>query len=142
MTVRLATLNDVPRLLALAEREHALSLFKADRFDADVAERNLRHAIAGMLTKVFVSEAGFIAGILQPRLFNKFFTAYELAWYAQDGSGMQLLEAFVEWAGKMRAVDVIVSNYAGIKSAESFTRVMRRKGFALLGTTYSKKLEA
>jgi hypothetical protein len=79
--------------------------------------------------------------MLQPMLFNKYFTAYELCWFSLDGSGIALLNAFCEWARKMRAVEVVLSNYANIKSDATFTRVMQRKGFQVLGTTYCKSLE-
>ena len=143
MTVRPATAADVPRLVQLAQLEHARSRFKTQRFVSEVAERNFEQAIAGMLTRVFISEErlGFIGGVLQPTLFNKFFTAYELCWYAEDGSGLTLLKAFCEWAKKMRAVEVIVSNYAGIKEPEKFTRVLKRAGFDPIGSSYCMKLE-
>jgi hypothetical protein len=143
MDVRIATAQDVPALVALARIEHARSRFKDRPFDAAVATRNFEQAIAGMLTRVFISEErlGFIAGVLQPALFNRYFTAYELCWYAEDGSGIALLNAFCEWARKMRAVEVIVSNYAGIKEPEKFTRVMKRARFDPIGSSYCMKLE-
>lgn len=143
MDIRIATAEDVPALVALSRLEHGQSRFRDRPFDAAVAARNFEQAIAGMLTKVFISQGqgGFIGGALQPALFNKFFTAYELCWYAQDGSGLALLDAFCEWARKMRAIELVLSNYAGIKADVTFTRVMRRKGFHVLGTTYCKNLE-
>jgi hypothetical protein len=78
--------------------------------------------------------------VLQPTLFNRYFIAYELCWYAEDGQGMSLLRAFCDWAKKMRATDVVLSNYAGIKDAEKFSRVMRRAGFDPLGASYIKPL--
>ena len=142
MTIRPATLADVPRLLHLAMLEHARSQFKGEKFEAAVAQSHLEHAIAGMLSRVLVSDAGlgYIAGILQPRIFNRAWVAYELAWYAEDGSGMALLNAFCDWARKMRAVSVVVSNYAGINEPAKFTRVMKRGGFDLLGSSYCKSL--
>jgi hypothetical protein len=41
----------------------------------------------------------------------------------------------------MRASSLVVHNYAGIKSPKTFNRVMSRKGFNVLGTTYTLKLE-
>lgn len=142
MTCRPATLEDVPRLLQLAQREHALSRFAGKPFDPLVATRNLEQAIAGMLTCVLISDSGrgFIAGVLQSSLFNRFFIAYELAWYAEDGSGMALLGAFAEWARNMLALDLVVSNYAGIKDDARFARVMQRAGFQALGASYIKSL--
>lgn len=80
MTIRPATLADVPRLLHLAMLEHARSQFKGEKFEAAVAQSHLEHAIAGMLSRVLASDAGlgYIAGILQPRMFNRAWVAYEL----------------------------------------------------------------
>ena len=143
MTVRCATTDDIPRLMELARAEHMDSRFKHEQFDSVVSARNFESAIRGMLTCVFISEkqGGFIAGMVQPCLHNKFMRAYELCWYAQDGSGLQLLDALTKWAKKMRALEVVVSNYAGMVPADKFTAVMKRKGFPILGTSYSKNLE-
>lgn len=142
MNVRPATVADVPRLTQLAQLEHAQSRFRDRPFDRAYAAHNFAQCINGLASRVFVSETelGFIAGIAQPKLFCKFHTAYELAWYAEDGSGFMLLTAFTDWAKKMRCLDLVVSNYAGIKDSEQFTRVMRRAGFELLGSSYTKSL--
>jgi hypothetical protein len=140
MTVRPAILSDVPRLVALAQIEHAASRFKDRSFNKFAATANMEQAVSGLLTRVFISDGGFIAGMVQPSLFNRYFTAYELCWYAEDGSGMKLLKAFADWAKKMRAVDLVVSNYAGMKDESKFTRVMHRAGFEPLGTSYTKPL--
>lgn len=138
--IRVAIPSDVDRLLELAQIEHAASRFKDKPFDRLVSTINLEQAISGMLSRVFISPGGFIAGMLQPYLFNRYFIAYELCWFAQDGSGMRLLKAFAEWARKMRAVELVVSNYAAIKDESQFTRVMQRAGFSALGTSYTKPL--
>jgi hypothetical protein len=141
--VRRATAADVSRLVQLAQLEHARSRFKHLKFDRLVATRSMEQTVSGMFTQVFISDTGlgFIAGMVQPYLFNRFFCAYELCWYAEDGSGMELLAAFTEWARRMRAIELVVSNYAGIKEAEKFGRVMRRQGFDRLGDTWTKRLE-
>lgn len=138
--IRAATLSDVPKLVQLAQVEHAASRFRERRFDKQVATANMEQAVTGMLSRVFISPMGFIAGILQPCLFNRYFTAYELCWYAEDGAGMRLLNAFCEWAKSMRATEVVLSNYAGIKDAGRFGRVMKRSGFNALGSSYTKPL--
>jgi hypothetical protein len=143
MTCRVATLADVPRLVQLGQLEHARSRFKDHPFDKLHATANMERAVAGMLTRVFISDSGlgFVGGMVQPNLFNRFFTAYELCWYAEDGSGIELLRAFEHWARGMRAVELVISNYGGISEPQKFGRVMQRAGFAHLGSSYVKKLE-
>jgi hypothetical protein len=140
MTVRVATLSDVDRLLELARQEHAASRFAHQKFDPLAARTNLEAAVAGMLTRVFISEGGFIAGMVQPCLFNRYFTGYELCWFARDGSGLKLLDALRGWCKQMRATDLVVHNYAGIAEPGRFERVMQRAGFAVLGTSFIQSL--
>lgn len=142
MMVRRATRDDVASLTRLAQLEHARSQFKNERFDSVVAARNFELCATGTLSAVFISGSGlgFIAGCVQPGLYNGRMTAHELAWYAEDGSGFALLDAFTQWANLMRATRVVVANFAGIKDAPKFTRVLGRKGFSCLGPTFSKPL--
>ena len=144
--IRRATMDDIPALIALARMEHAISRFSDQPFDLSVVEQRLLAAIHGLATVVFVSENdssidGLIVGMVQPNLFNRYTTAYELMWFSSGGEGMKLLGALTDWANRMRATSLVVHNYAGAKSSEAFTRVMTRKGFDVLGMTYSLELE-
>jgi hypothetical protein len=143
MECRRATVADVPRLVQLAQLEHARSRFSGRRFDRDHTSRAFEHAVGGLATLVLISASGlgFIGGMVQPNLFNRYLTAYELAWYAEDGSGIALLEGLTTWARKMRAVELVVSNFAHIKDPQRFARVMARRGFDDLGMTFIKNLE-
>lgn len=140
VTVRRAIVDDLPALVEMARAEHASSRMAHLPFDAFKVQHSFGEFITGMTTAVFISTGGFIMGMVQPLLFNRFWNAYEMAWFANDGSGMALLKAFAKWAKDMRAVDLIVHNYAGIVSADKFTRVMQRMGFDALGGAYSKQL--
>lgn len=143
MDCRRATAADVPRLVQLAQLEHARSRFSGRRFDREYTAQAFEHAIGGLATLVLISATGlgFIGGMVQPNLFNRYLTAYELAWYAEDGSGIALLDGLTTWARRMRAVDLVVSNFADIKDPQRFARVMNRRGFAELGMTFTKNLE-
>jgi len=141
MIIRRATREDVPALCALAHREHAHSRFSHQPFDEAKVEASFMGAVHGLAAAVFVSESdgqlgGLIVGITQPNLFNRYHTAYELLWYAEDGSGFKLLQALKDWSQKMRALELVVHNYAGIISPERFNKAMSRKGFGHLGTSY------
>ncbi len=138
--VRVATVNDIPRLCMLAQVEQGRSRFKDVPFDGERAYQVFQGLITGLQSRVFISECGFIGGHVQMNLNNRFFTAYELAWYAEDGSGMELLRAFTDWARKLRAIHLVISNYAGIKEPAKFARVMKREGLEMLGSSYIKKL--
>lgn len=133
-------MSDVPSLMAMAVAEHAISRFAKIPFDRVRAEQTFRAFIDGMATVVFIADKGFIMGMIQPLAFSKLWNAYELAWYSADGTGMELLKAFTKWAKDMRAVDVVIHNYAGVVPSEKYARVMARKGFGYIGSTYTKQL--
>lgn len=141
MTVRRASQADIPALVRMASVEHSRSRFAAQPFDQNRVAISFDNVARGLTSAVFISERGFIAGMVQPNLMNRFSTAYELAWYAEDGKGLQLLRTFIAWARSMRAVEVIAHNYAGIADPARFTRAMKRAGFAELGTSYALTLE-
>jgi len=141
MIIRRATVDDLDKLVNLARLEHAASRMSKYPFDEARVRQSFTGAIGGMGSAVFVSETdgqvtGLIAGMVQVNLFNKFLTAYELLWFSVDGSGMHLLAALKDWANKMRCIEFVVHNYAGIKCPASFNKVMARKGFDQLGTSF------
>ena len=144
--IRRATRDDLPGLVALAQREHAASQFAHQPIDLEHVQASFLGVIHGLAGAVFVSEQGselrgLIAGIVQPGLFNRRQTAYELLWFAEDGSGLRLLAALRDWACRMRAVQLVVHDYAGIADPTRFTKVMARRGFGVMGTAYVSALE-
>ncbi len=146
MIIRHATVDDLDGLVNLARLEHAASRMSKYPFDEARVRQSFTGAIGGMGSAVFVSETdgqvtGLIAGMVQVNLFNKFLTAYELMWFSLDGSGMKLLATLKDWANKMRCIEFVVHNYAGIKSHDTFNKVMQRKGFDTLGVSYVAALE-
>ena len=140
MTARRATVDDLRHLLEMAQVEHAGSRFAHIPFDYVHAEKSFRHFIDGLSSVVFVSDGGFIGGMVQPMVFSRLWNAYELAWFAQDGSGMELLNAFTKWAHQMRAINVVVHGYSGMVPPARMDRVMARRGFENQGSSYSKQL--
>ena len=142
VTIRRAIASDIGHLMVMARKEHERSRFSHIPFDDVKSEQSFKSAIDGLATAVFVSPSGFIAGMVQPMLFCKFWNAYELAWFSEDGTGLELLKAFTQWAKDMRAIDLIVHNYAGMVPSSRFNKVMKRKGFDTLGAAYMKTLGA
>jgi hypothetical protein len=145
--IRRATREDLPALVALALREHAASQMANQPIDLEHVQNSFLGVIHSLSGAVFVSEQGgtvrgLIAGIVQPGLFNRRQTAYELLWYAEDGSGLRLLAALKDWASRMRAVQLVVHDYAGIADPARFNKVMARRGFGVMGTAYVSALES
>jgi hypothetical protein len=144
--IRRATRDDLPALVALALREHAASQFAHQPIEMAQVQASFLGVIHGLSGAVFVSEQGgelrgLIAGMVQPGLFNRRQTAFELLWYAEDGTGLRLLAALRDWACRMRAVQLVVHDYAGIADPARFNKVMARRGFGVMGTAYVSALE-
>ena len=144
--IRRATAEDVPQLLDLAREEHAASRLAGTPFDVRHAATNFAQVVNGLASAVFVSENegalhGLFAGLVQMNLHNRYTTAYELMWFATDGSGMKLLAAFKDWAGRMRATSLVVHGFSGMVDEARMTRAMGRKGLMPMGMTYQMKLE-
>lgn len=140
MTARRATLEDIDRLVEMARHEHGISRFHMTPFEERKVRQSFASFIDGMTTVVFITEGGYIMGCVQPMLFSRLWNAYEMAWFAADGSGMQLLRALSKWAKDMRAVELFVHNFAGVIAVEKFNTVMGRFGFSSMGSTYAKQL--
>ncbi|RMC37490.1 hypothetical protein [Paracoccus alkanivorans] len=62
---------------------------------------------------VWVSGGGFIAGHIHPTIINPAPVAFEMGWYASDGSGLRLLRVFEKWAAERGATAVQLSTGAG-----------------------------
>jgi len=54
--------------------------------------------IAGRMSCVFVTRAGFIAGSVQPTIISPELVAIEHGWWSADGQGVRLLRAYERWA--------------------------------------------
>lgn len=130
--VRYATIEDIPTIVELAEKEHHLSLWSDTEFDAEATAETARHFITEFGHTLLVSEGGYFAGLLQPVGFNRRLMAIEFAWFAKDGQGLALLHRFHEWAVQMGAIAVVAHDYA---HAGHLSQVLaKRYGYGPLGT--------
>lgn len=134
-----ATEVDIPDLVNMAREFHSHSLWRDTPFDEEQVTR-----MADVLVRiggVFVnSSGGFIAGTITPLHFSPSVgIATELAWWAPNGGGRELREAFEDWARERGARMIQFSALAD----ENFDEVhdnMTRSGFALAELQYVKAL--
>jgi hypothetical protein len=137
--VRYACEADMPKLLELCRQEHQLSQWKDLAFDARAAEGTIRSFLMMVGRTLLVTEGGYLAGLVQPMGFTQHRVALEYAWYAADGSGMALLQAFEQWAQRMGAVAVVAHNYTG--DARLADVLARRRHYSMVGEALTKRLE-
>jgi hypothetical protein len=136
--VRYASEADIPLLLRLCRAEHAKSQWADVAFDPKAAEGTIRSFLMLVGRTVFVTDGGYIAGLVQPMGFTNRRVAFEYAWYAEDGSGLDLLRQFERWADYMGAFEVIAHNYL---NDPRLAKVACRRGYRLMGQAMSKRLE-
>lgn len=112
MGVTLATQDDVERIVDMVE---ALVTSINGPLDVDRARtrENVLLLIANPNAVIFVTDGGFIAGIIQPTIISPRPVAQELGWYAADKSGVRLLRAFEAW-GKSKNSTLVKASTGGM----------------------------
>lgn len=133
--VRYATDRDVERIVALAQQEHQRSQWSgAVAFCSQHCERVVAGFIGEPGRVALVCDGGYLLGLTQHLGFSPQLAALEYAWYAADGRGLALLQAFDRWARGMGAEVIVVHDYAGGEQAGRMAGVLaRRYGFSMLG---------
>ncbi len=99
--IRRADAADLPRIIELGRKNH--EAVNASPYDPDAARAFVAHVIeAGA---VFLSDGGMIGGLVSPFWAAPLdLQAWEMFWFAEDGSGLALLAAFRDWAHAQGAV--------------------------------------
>lgn len=148
MPIRFATLNDMPALLALGERMHALTRFKAHPFERDKLAQTFEALInQGQGKYAFLVAAnaqgqvvGGLLGVMEQHIFSPGWCAsvmhYDVLPEARGGGyAVRLLKAFEQWARNRKAIEINL----GINSGGDFERVGRfaaRMGYSKIGENY------
>lgn len=134
--IRTATAGDIPEVTRLAAEFHAYSPYRDYPFDPDAFSAFAGRLIEGGI--IFLSDDGFIAGLLNPLFFNpSVVMGAELMWFARK-EGRALREAFEAWAREQGAVGVQFSGLAD-DQAEAIRRNYERAGYQPVETAYLKR---
>lgn len=137
--VRLASGSDIPLMVKLAAREHAVSEFSTIPFDAEFCRQTMLTFVGSMGRIALVSPGGYLLGLVQAAGFSGARIAMEYAWFADDGHGLGLLAAFEKWANEMGAYAVIAHDYTG---KQHLAKVLgRRRKYKPMGFGMIKHLE-
>lgn len=138
--IRYASASDIPRIVEFAAIEHALSPWADIAFDPQHTAETVEGFVVGMGRTAMISAGGYLLGLMQPLGFSKQMAAMEYALFANDGSGMQLLHTFEDWARRMGAVTVVTHDYTG--GDDRLARVLERRcGYTRIGAALSRRLE-
>lgn len=137
--IRLATPEDIPHLVDLGARHHALAGAGAGYDRASAADLAAR-VIAAPEGFCAVSEGGSIGGALSPQMFNAgHLIATELWWNAFDGEGAALRDAFEAWARENGARETQIAALEAYRPA-AVGRALRGRGYSPFQTLYVKEI--
>lgn len=108
MAIRPATAGDVLRIVDMVE---ALRLAVGGPIPVD--RPHTAQTVAGLLASpygaVWVSDGGFIAGVLTQTIISPVPICQELGWFATDGTGLRLLRRLETWAQERGAALIQLS---------------------------------
>jgi GNAT superfamily N-acetyltransferase len=135
--MRRAEASDLDRVVTLAANFHAYGVWK----DVPLDRGAFTAFVANLIENgaVFLTDTGVIAGLISPFYFQPAFKlGVELFWWAPDGGGRELREAFEGWAREQGATAVQFSAM-GDENAERVARLYRRAGFEPAETAFVKR---
>ena len=128
--IRVAELSDIPNIMRL------INTFNAEYFGIPLNYQKTLDTVFWIIEDGigFVSECGFIGGVIVVDLIRDWTVLQEMGWYSTDRSGIKLLDAFVR-AGLDRTVDEV--RVCTLETSSPIAgRILQRKGFAPLETSY------
>lgn len=152
MSIRFATLEDVPALVEGGSRMHALTRFRSQPYNAQkVAQAFVDLITRGQGKYAFVVATGAkgqivgaLIGVMEQQIFSDGFTASVmhidvLPEARMGGYGVRLLKAFEQWAINRRAVEI----YFGVNSdseVEMLERFALKMGYRKVGGNFARKV--
>lgn len=145
---RLATINDITRIMDLGEKAIEASLVKTP-LDRLTARRYLAQAINDKTHVVYVAEkdgvvVGFIIGVVVPYWFSKSRFATDLAFYCEPQHGNFapfLVRRFMKWAkGQKGVLDVTMGVTSGVAHADRIGVMFEKLGMTPVGGSFTKLL--
>lgn len=140
MTVRQATEADIPAMVEMGRRFHAMSPHKGmGEYDAAAVGRVLAFMIVSPQSVVLTNGDGVIGGTLSPVYFNPAkWQLEENFWWAERG-GQDLLAGLFDW-GRERGASFLMMSTLENDRSDVIDRLMCRKGFVMLERRYMKEI--
>lgn len=150
MTIRFATLDDVPSLVEGGSRMHALTRFRSQPYNAQkVAQAFVDLVTQGQGKYAFLVATGAeqrvvgaLIGVMEQQIFSDAYTASVMHFDVlpearMGGHGVRLLKAFEQWAKNRNALEV----FFGVNSnteVEMLSRFATKMGYRKVGENYVK----
>jgi GNAT superfamily N-acetyltransferase len=152
MVVRFAQLEDVPALVAIGERMHALTRFRTLDYKPDKVAQALTDAITKgkhkyaffVATGAEAKVVGGLLGVLEQHIFSDQLTASVMHFDVlpearMGGHGVRLLKAFETWCVNRKVVEVTFGINSG-ESLETLAQFAHRMGYTHAGANFVKAM--
>lgn len=152
MPIKFATLEDVPGLVEMARRMHALTRFRMFEFNEQRITRTFQEVIEkGKDRYAFFAAIGSegqvvggLIGVLERHIFSDQLTASVMhidvvPEARMGGYGPRLLRGFEKWARNRDAVEITFGVNSGVDT-EAVDRFARRMNYSHVGGNYFLRL--
>jgi GNAT superfamily N-acetyltransferase len=150
MTIRFATLTDVPSLIEGASRMHALTRFRNQPFSAQKVAKSFADLITlgkGKYAFLVADRSdqrivGALIGVMEQQIFTDANTASVMHFDVlpearMGGHGVRLLKAFEQWAKNRQAIEINFGINSG-EQLEPLSRFAWRMGYTKIGENFVK----
>ena len=153
MTIRFATLTDIPALVEGGSRMHALTRFRNQPYNAQKVAQAFSDIITqgqGKYTFLVAANVeerivGALIGLIEQQIFSDSLTASVMHFDVlpdarMGGHGVRLLRAFEQWCANRNVVEISL----GVNSGAAFEKVGRfiaRVGYSKVGENFVKEMK-
>lgn len=152
MPIRFATVADIPALVALGKRMHAITRFKRFTYHEERVTKALHDAFERGNGRYvcFVAEgsggqvAGALLAVLERQIFSELLTASVMHYDVlpekrMGGYGVRLLKAFETWAANRKVAEIAFGVNSGA-DADAVGRFASKMGFEKVGENFVKSI--
>lgn len=124
--IREATADDLPKIVTLGRRFHEAAKLPG-AFMPAVFWGFCEYLLSEENGIIFVSPKGMIGGLKSPVMWNcTYHIARESFWWAEDGLGQELLDAYEEWADD---ADQIRMSLMSSLRPDAVARILSGRGY-------------
>jgi hypothetical protein len=148
--IRLATPNDIPALVQLAEQEYN-EIIQDNHFSATLCERYIItmlqdiNAVILVWTNVNNQVFGYMAGMLDAINLSTYVTAVTHHWYVNKKNataryGLKLIAEFESWAKHKGAINIMIGTTMKPNNMKYYNRTFGKMGYDTNIIYYKKEL--
>ena len=138
---RIATYDDMEKMVVLAKEFHEISPFKSFRFSPSGTRNYFTSMMQSPSAVIIMHDDGFIGGGFSEYPFCEMVIAKEAFWYSRKEGlgGLPLLRKYVEWLdGKPVNIDLLSSLEIEGRRSDLVERLLRMNGYRLVEQTYMR----